>query len=136
MTPEALARIHKAAFPTDPWAAADFAGFLQSPATLLVGRSDGFILLRVVLDEAEVLSLAVAPCAQGQGVGAVLLAQALAQATARGVARVFLEVAADNAAARALYARAGFRQTGRRKGYYVRPGTAAVDALTLEYTAA
>ncbi|CUX80591.1 MAG: ribosomal-protein-alanine N-acetyltransferase RimI [Roseibaca calidilacus] len=133
MTPDALAAIHKAAFPHDPWSRADLAGYMSDPAALLVARPEGFILLRIVLDEAEVLTFAVAPQAQGRGMGAALLAQALAQAKSRGVGRIFLEVAADNAPARALYARAGFRETGLRKGYYARPGAPPVDALTLEY---
>jgi [ribosomal protein S18]-alanine N-acetyltransferase len=132
MTPEALAAIHKAAFPGDPWSAADLAAFAADPAALLVARPEGFILLRVILDEAEILTFAVAPVAQGQGLGAALLSEALVQARARDVRRVFLEVAADNVPARALYARAGFVQAGLRRGYYPRSGRVAVDALLLE----
>lgn len=132
MTPDALAAVHGAAFPDAPWSARDFAAFLADPTTLLVTSPHGFALLRVVLDEAEILTIAVTPSAQGQGHGAALLAQALVSAKARGAWRLFLEVAADNAPARALYARAGFRQTGLRKGYYARPDAAPVDALTLE----
>lgn len=133
MTPEALAALHKAAFPHDPWAATDFAAFIDDPSALLVANARGFVLLRVVLDEAEVLTFAVAPASQGQGIGTALLTEALAMAKARGVSRVFLEVAADNTPARALYARAGFCQTGLRKGYYMRPDAIRVDALTLEH---
>ncbi|MCC1482250.1 ribosomal protein S18-alanine N-acetyltransferase [Roseibaca sp. Y0-43] len=132
MTPEAMAVLHKAAFPDDPWTARDLAAHLEDPASLLVAQDKGFILLRCVLDEAEVLTFAVAPNAQGQGMGATLLAKAIDQARARGVQRLFLEVAEDNTPARALYARAGFAQTGRRKGYYRRSHGPAVDALLLE----
>lgn len=132
MTPEALAVLHEAAFPDDPWTARDLAAHLDDPASLLVAQDKGFILLRCVLDEAEVLTFAVAPDVQGQGMGAALMAEALTKARVRGVARVFLEVAADNAPARALYARAGFAQTGLRKGYYRRSHGPAVDALLLE----
>ena len=131
-----LAALHKAAFKHDPWRAEDFAGFLQDPFTILVANTEGFALLRVVLDEAEVLTLAVAPSAQGQGHGTALLADALAQAKARGAATVFLEVAADNVSARALYARAGFAQTGLRRGYYHRPDGTRVDAVTMARTLA
>lgn len=133
MTPEDLAAVHGAAFPHDPWTARDFDAFLTDPTMLLVTSPHGFALLRVVLDEAEILTIAVATSAQGQGHGARLLDKALAQAKARGAARILLEVAADNAPARALYARAGFRQTGLRKGYYTRPDGLPTDALTLEY---
>lgn len=132
MTPDALAAVHKAAFPADPWSAADLAAFAADPAALLVAQAEGFILLRVVLDEAEILTFAVAPGAQGQGMGTALLSEAIAGARARGVARVFLEVAADNGPARVLYDRAGFVQAGLRRGYYPRSGRAAVDALMLE----
>jgi len=69
VTPDALAAIHKAAFPHDPWSRADLAGYMSDPAALLVARPEGFILLRIVLDEAEVLTFAVAPQAQGRGMG-------------------------------------------------------------------
>jgi ribosomal-protein-alanine N-acetyltransferase len=64
-------------------------------------------------------------------VGADLLAQGLVLAVAGGAERMFLEVAEDNAAARALYARAGFAEAGRRRGYYARPDGPAADALVL-----
>ena len=44
----------------------------------------------------------------------------------------FLEVAADNAAAQALYARAGFAESGRRRGYYRRPDGSGLDALVMQ----
>lgn len=131
MTPDALAALHAAVFPHDPWSPRDFAIFFADPTTLLVTHPQGFALLRVVLDEGELLTIAIAPAAQGQGYGAAILADAMAQAQTHGAARLFLEVAADNAAARALYARAGFVRTGLRKGYYARQGAAPVDALLL-----
>ncbi|MFN3938430.1 MAG: GNAT family N-acetyltransferase, partial [Gemmobacter sp.] len=69
--------------------------------------------------------------ARRQGVGARLLAAFEAGAAARGAARVHLEVAADNLAARALYDRAGWHLTGRRQGYFRRPGGPAADALLM-----
>ena len=61
----------------------------------------------------------------------MLLRAALARAAAAGSARVFLEVAEDNAAARALYLRHGFAQVGRRPAYYRRGQTRAAAALVL-----
>ena len=78
-------------------------------------------------DEAFVQTLAVAPAAQGQGLGARLLDDLLAEATRRRQRVVSLEVRADNAAAHRLYERAGFVRSGVRRGYY--PG--GVDALVL-----
>jgi GNAT superfamily N-acetyltransferase len=54
-----------------------------------------------------------------------------AHAAAHGATRLFLEVAEDNAAARALYAAGGFVTVGRRRGYYARRLGPAVDALTM-----
>ena len=126
-TPEALARLHAAAFVSPrPWSAAEFATLLASPHSLLTVAPEGFALARVLAQEAELLTLAVAPGARRRGLGRALLEGCLAQAARRGAGAMFLEVAADNAAARALYARAGFAETGLRRGYY--DGT---DALVL-----
>jgi ribosomal-protein-alanine N-acetyltransferase len=78
-------------------------------------------------DEAFVQTIAVAPGAQGQGVGALLLTELIEESDRRRQRVVSLEVRADNAAAQRLYARHGFAQTGVRRGYY--PG--GVDALVL-----
>ncbi|RAI57221.1 ribosomal-protein-alanine acetyltransferase [Roseicella frigidaeris] len=78
----------------------------------------GFVLARAAGGEAEILTLAVRPPARRRGLGGALLAGALAGAVARGAAAMFLEVAAGNAAARALYAGQGFVEVGRRRRYY------------------
>ena len=78
-------------------------------------------------DEAFVQTMAVAPAAQGRGLGARLLAELLAEAERRRQRVVSLEVRADNEPAQRLYARHGFARTGVRRGYY--PG--GVDALVL-----
>ena len=87
--------------------------------------------MRVVADEAEILTLAVHPEARGRGQGARLVAEGVAAAGARGAYRIFLEVADDNASARAVYARAGFVEAGRRTAYYSRPDGSRADALLL-----
>lgn len=117
--PADLARLHAAAFRRPrPWSAAEFAALLARPETLLAVAPQGFALARAVADEAELLTLAVAPEARRCGLGARLLAQVLEAAAARGATALFLEVGTDNAAARALYARAGFAEAGRRRGYH------------------
>jgi ribosomal-protein-alanine N-acetyltransferase len=78
----------------------------------------GFILSRRAQDEAEILSVAVKASEQGTGVGRRLLDLHLRSLAQFGVARLFLEVAESNAAARKLYAKAGFHEVGRRPGYY------------------
>ena len=105
-TAERLAGIHAAAFPA-PWDATALAGLLTQAGVFAVEQPDGFILLRTVADEAEILTLAVHPKARRRGLGARLVREGVAGAAAQGATRLFLEVADDNAAALALYARAG-----------------------------
>jgi len=121
-----------------PWSDAEFASLLAQPgvAGLLWNAAEpqGFILIRAVADEAEILTLAVAPAYRRRGVAALLLDEATRLLRAGGTHRLFLEVAADNAAAIGLYEKAGFSATGRRTGYYARAGAASMDAviMTLE----
>ena len=129
-TAERLAGLHAAAFPA-PWDATALAGLLTQAGVFAVEQPDGFILLRTVADEAEILTLAVRPEARRRGLGARLVREGGTAAAARGAARLFLEVADDNTAALALYARAGFAGTGRRPGYYARPDGGRQDALIL-----
>nr|MDQ2860173.1 ribosomal protein S18-alanine N-acetyltransferase [Pseudomonadota bacterium] len=90
----------------------------------------GFIVCRVAADEAEILTLATNPRHRRRGVARALLETVTREADARGVASLFLEVAADNAAALALYTKAGFVAVGVRRGYYPR-GVAAFDAVIM-----
>jgi ribosomal-protein-alanine N-acetyltransferase len=92
---------------------------------------EGFILVRSLGPEAEVITLAVAPAARRRGLGRALVETAAAAVAAGGAEALFLEVAADNAPALALYESTGFVRAGHRRGYYARPPGPAVDALTL-----
>jgi len=125
-----IAALHAEAFDT-PWDEAAFEALIGQTGVALIEEEGGFILIRTVADEAEILTLAVRPSARRSGLGAHLVEQGALQATARGATRLFLEVAEDNAAARGLYARAGFTQAGLRRRYYARSDGAAVDALVL-----
>lgn len=127
---ERLAAVHATAFDT-PWSAAAIADLLQQAVVFAVETPDGFILMRSVADEAEILTLAVHPAARGKGQGTRLVLDGVAAADARGAERVFLEVAQDNVPARAVYARTGFVEAGRRPGYYSRPDGSRADALLL-----
>jgi ribosomal-protein-alanine N-acetyltransferase len=134
----ALAAVHAEAFDA-PWTGEEILRFAGDPggfarvAETEDGAVAGFILCRLIAGEAEVLTLAVRPGARRQGVARALLAEALALAAASG-ASTFLEVAADNPGAIALYDRAGFERVGRRAGYYARPGAPAVDAIVMRRT--
>ena len=81
-------------------------------------RNVGFILSRRAADEAEILSVAVARAWRGRGLARRLLDLHLRRLAGFGLSAVFLEVDEDNTPARRLYARAGFREVGRRPGYY------------------
>jgi ribosomal-protein-alanine N-acetyltransferase len=135
MIAEQLAHTHKLAF-TDSraWSADEFATLLIQKTTLAVGNADCFILGRVHLDEAEILTLATSPKFQRQGRAKAALQDFLTQIAANGVTTVFLEVAADNEAALGLYQKNGFKQVGLRKGYYRRAHQAACDAIVLQLT--
>jgi len=89
-------------------------------------RLVGFIMSRLAADEAEILSVAIAPARRGRGLSRPLLDFHLRTLAGRAVRSVFLEVDEHNAPARRLYARAGFREVGRRKGYYESGATALV----------
>ncbi len=131
-----LARLHALAHEA-PWGVEAFDSLLSQPGCLaimaLAPDTAGFILVRVVADEAEVLTLAVAPERQRRGIGRKLIDASLNEIQSRGGRRYFLEVAADNAPAIALYRSTGFRRHGRRAGYYSRP-SGAVDALLFART--
>jgi len=127
-----LATLHTAAFaPERGWNAGEIDTLTASPGAALLAAPAGFALIRTVADEAELLTIAVAPGAQGRGLGTALLAAAEDAARAAGAARLFLEVAPGNGPARALYAARGYEILGRRPAYYPRPDGARMDALIL-----
>jgi [ribosomal protein S18]-alanine N-acetyltransferase len=91
----------------------------------------GFVISRRTLDEAEILSLALARTARGRGYSPLLLGCHLENLERLAIARVHLEVEEGNAPAIALYRRAGFVQSGRRPGYYARPDGTSAAALSM-----
>ena len=127
-----MARLHEKCFTTPrPWSEAEISDLLAAPHVFAVTEPAGFLIGRAVAGEAELLTVAVDPAARRQGTGARLMAAFLAEARVRNAESVFLEVAADNAAARALYSAAGFQPAGVRRGYYRTPQGQPVDALVL-----
>lgn len=125
-----MAAIEHAVF-TDPWSLAALRATLEGVATqVLVAEVDGgvagYVIVQVVVDEAEIQNLAVAPGHRRQGIATALVLRAIERAAAWGAARVFLDVRESNEAARRLYARLGFDQVARRRGYYRRPREDAI----------
>ena len=130
MTPAALAELHAECFETPrPWSAAEFEALLNT--AFVKTAPQGFAMGRVIADEAELLTLAVAPKARRAGVGSGLMEAFLATSKDKGAASAFLEVAADNVAALALYGRHGFAAAGRRKAYYIKPDGSKLDAVIM-----
>jgi len=132
-----LSAIHASAF-ARAWSTLDFERLLGERGVvadgLFLGRTAkpfGFVLSRIVLDEAEIITVAIGPEARGKGHARPLLSHHLDALSRRGVTRVHLEVEEGNAPAIALYRRAGFRDVGRREAYYRKPDGTQVAALTM-----
>jgi [ribosomal protein S18]-alanine N-acetyltransferase len=90
------------------------------------GKLIGFIMSRLAAGEAEILSVAIAPGWRGHGLSRQLLDLHLRRLAGLGVRAVYLEVGERNAPACRLYRRAGFKEVGRRQGYYQDGATALV----------
>ncbi|WP_424940539.1 GNAT family N-acetyltransferase [Aliiroseovarius sp. S253] len=132
-TSSSLSAIHVAAFKTSRgWSTDEIAQLQASPHVFTVSCPDGFVMGRVVVDEAELLTIAVAPMAQGRGIGVKLLQDFERTAAERGAARAFLEVAKDNTAALVLYRRADWSICGQRPAYYTRSDGSTCDAILME----
>ncbi len=122
---------------TAPWTRKMFEGELRgnSFARFLLARASNegrpgkvaaYLCYWIVFEELRLMNLAVAPHARRRGLGTWLVRQALEEARQTTGRRAVLEVRASNEAARALYRNLGFRETGRRRQYYVDPVEDAV----------
>jgi ribosomal-protein-alanine N-acetyltransferase len=126
----ALAALAAAALP-EAWSEAGFAEEIGLPEARVwvargpAGEAVGYLVARRVLDELQILSLAVAEGRRRQGTGRALLERALASEPGLRVAH--LEVRSNDAAAQAFYERLGFRRVGLRRDFY--PGR--VDAVLM-----
>jgi ribosomal-protein-alanine N-acetyltransferase len=131
----ALAQIHGASFYRG-WGEGEFEHMLSERNTLVDrlkkgGKIIGFSVSRLAADEAEILSIAVAPPHRGHGFSSRLLLTHLGHLAGRGVRRVFLEVEENNQPARRLYERLGFIVVGRRENYYRQGGGETANALLM-----
>lgn len=130
-----VSAIEKASF-ADPWSEAEFASVLEVDHTIFlvaeIGQVSGivgYVIAMAVLDQGEVLNVAVAPENRGAGLGGGMLDAALLELGRRGVESIFLEVRVSNTSAKALYASRGFVEISRRKNYYRTP---VEDALVMQ----
>lgn len=134
---QVLAAVHSAAFEAidqQGWSVAQIGSTLDHRGGFaIVARSDdqviGFILIRAVANEAELITVAVHPSSRRSGVAHALVASACRHLATMGAKALFLEVRSDNVPAIALYEKLGFSQAGLRACYYKTTGGERVDAL-------
>ena len=143
---QALADIHAAGF-SETWDEDAIAGLAASRGMIcLVARPDSareepaaFVLVRNSGEEAEIITIAVAPQWRGCGAGRALMDHVVRHLQAERAQKLFLEVNEQNRAALALYRALGFRQVGTRKGYYksnASKAAGASNALVMELSLA
>lgn len=122
----AIWAIEKVSFPT-PWSRWSFLAELghRNSHLLVAGPSSpqpwqtwAYLIFWVVLDEMHILNLAVDPEHRRRGIARQLLAEGLTQARTLGAGLAWLEVRTSNLAAQDLYKSFGFKEVGRRPGYY------------------
>lgn len=92
----------------------------------------GFVMSKMALDEAEILTIAVTSGMRNNDVGRSLLRYHIDNLNKIGIRSLFLEVADDNHAAIRIYERTGFAHIGRRKDYYLRGDGSRTTALTMK----
>lgn len=121
-----LANLHQKCFPHKPWTADDFADLKKSGCEIIASQN-GFIVWRATLDEAELITIGVAPDARRTGIAAAMMGIMESELKKSGVKSVFLEVAENNTPARRLYEQNGYVQIGVRPKYYD-----GIDAITMK----
>lgn len=128
---EAILALERASFAV-PWSESSIRGDLASnpAAHYLVAVEEGcvvgYIGMWAILDEAQVMDVAVAPAARRRGIGRALVARMIEEARELGLDRILLEVREKNTGAIALYAAMGFESDGLRRGYYPDDGDNAI----------
>jgi ribosomal-protein-alanine N-acetyltransferase len=132
-----IAALHARLF-DPPWDADSIGRLIEHPAAAAFVAQvrepkavAGFVIGQIAADQAEILSIGVAPEWQRRGIARQMVEGLIRAARRAEVERLFLEVAADNTAALRLYEGLGIVVAARRKGYYARPGGPPVDALVL-----
>lgn len=123
-----LENLHKACFPHKPWTAQDFADLKKSGCEIIASQN-GFAVWRVVAGEAEIITIGVHPDARKNGIASAMLTLIEDDVKKHEGTKIFLEVADNNTAARALYENSGYKQIGKRPKYYD-----GIDAILMEKT--
>jgi tRNA threonylcarbamoyladenosine biosynthesis protein TsaB len=130
-----LAALHAECF-DNAWTAAEFAKLMAMPGaqTYLACEGDeplAFLLARRAAGEVEILTIGTRPFARRRGIAGELMSHLELELRKTKEVQLFIEVAADNEAGRALYESEGFTVTGRRKAYYEKPRGARQDAIVM-----
>ena len=112
-----LANLHKLCFPNKPWSVDDFRDLKQSGCEIIMSQN-GFIVYRIVVDEAEIITIGVNPEKRRQGIASAMIGIIEKNVKNQGVKKIFLEVASNNIPAQKLYENCGFRTVGLRPKYY------------------
>ena len=123
----AIAALEAVCFPADPWPEEILARSRERITVALEdGEVAGYLVFSAILDEGSVDNIAVAPTFRRRGIANALINDAKARARRDGLSVIYLEVRASNEAAIALYEKHGFREAGRRRGYYEKPREDAI----------
>ena len=130
-----MSQLHMRCF-DDPWSAISFRGLLLDTSILtlgveLNGELVAFAMAQTIAGESDILTVATAPEHRRKGLGATLISAFINRLGERGVSRITLDVAEDNAPARALYRGFGFTEDGRRPRYYTAGRDVPVDAVLM-----
>lgn len=112
-----LSNLHKKCFPFKPWSADDFRDLKQSGCEIIMSEN-GFIVYRVVVDEAEIITIGVNPEMRRNGIASAMIGIIEKTIKSQGVNKIFLEVASNNIPAQKLYENCGFKTVGLRPKYY------------------
>jgi ribosomal-protein-alanine N-acetyltransferase len=130
-----MSQLHMRCF-DDPWSAMSFRGLLLDTSVLTLGVELGgdlvaFVMAQTIAGESDILTVATDPDQRRQGLATTLIDALINRLGERGVSRITLDVAEDNAPARALYRNFGFTEDGRRPRYYTTGRDVPVDAVLM-----
>ena len=114
---EKLSNLHQKCFPNHPWSADDFRDLKNSGCEIIMSEN-GFIVYRIVVDEAEIITIGVNPEMRRNGIASAMIGIIEKTLKNQGVKKLFLEVASTNEPAKKLYENAGFNRVGLRPKYY------------------
>ncbi len=112
-----LANLHKKCFPNRPWSADDFCDLKQSGCEIIMSEN-GFVVYRIAVDEAEIITIGVNPEMRRNGIASAMIGIIEKNLKNQGVKKIFLEVALNNEPAKKLYESMGFKVVGSRPKYY------------------